>query len=174
MPVALIIGRFQPFHCGHLLLVEKAAEEAELVVIGIGSSQYSNTEKNPFTADERRKMIESSVPKKIKYKIFDIPDVGNNKIWVEHVEKIVPKFDVVYTNGELERRLFKEAGYRVHATGLFNRDKYAGTEVRRRIIAGEEWHSLVPAGTLKIMNEIRGEERIKSLDQSYKPSSTNK
>ena len=163
MTVALIIGRFQPFHLGHLRLIEEGAKEANHIIIGIGSSQCSGTENNPFSAEERKKMIEASVPKKIKHSIHEITDIGNDKLWVSHVSKIVPNFKVVYTNGELERRLFKEAGYRVHATGLYNRDKFAGTEVRRRIRAGQEWESLVPEGTIKIMKEIKGEERIKSL-----------
>ena len=166
MTVALIIGRFQPFHLGHLRLIEEAAKEADHIIIGIGSSQCSGTENNPFTAEERKMMIEASVPKKIKNSVHEITDIGNDKLWVSHVSKIVPKFEVVYTNGELERRLFKEAGYRVHATGLYNREKFAGTEVRRRIRAGEEWISLVPKGTQKIMKEIDGEERIKSLAPS--------
>jgi nicotinamide-nucleotide adenylyltransferase len=163
MTVALIIGRFQPFHLGHLRLIEEAAKEADHIIIGIGSSQCSGTENNPFTADERRKMIEASIPKRIKHSVHEITDIGNDKLWVFHVNKIVPKFEVVYTNGELERRLFKEAGYGVHATGLYNRDKFSGTEVRRRIRAEQEWESLVPEGTKKILKEIGGEERIKSL-----------
>lgn len=147
-------------------MIEEAAKEADLVIIGIGSSQYSNTENNPFSADERRMMIEASVPKRIRYKVYNIPDVNNDRIWVAHVEKLVPRFDVVYTNGPLERRLFREAGYRVHATGLFNRDIYSGTEIRRRICEGEEWRDLVPEGTLKVLEEIGGEERIKSLKKS--------
>jgi nicotinamide-nucleotide adenylyltransferase len=164
MATALIIGRFQPFHLGHMRLIEEAQKEAEHIVIGIGSSQESHKTSNPFSAEERRKMIESSLKGvKSRVSVYDIPDIGDNARWVSHVENIVPKFDVVYTNGELERRLFKEAGHRIHATGLFNRDKYSGTEIRRRIITGEEWEDLVPEGALKILEKIKGVERIISL-----------
>lgn len=164
MATALIIGRFQPFHLGHLMLVQEAAKEAGSILIGVGSSQESDTGHNPFSAEERRRMILSSV-KGIgqKVSVFDVPDIGDNERWVAHVEKIVPKFDVVYTNGELERSLFAKAGYKVHATGLFNREKYSGTEIRRRILSGERWRHLVPVGTLEVLNEIKGVERIKSL-----------
>ena len=167
MTTALIIGRFQPFHLGHLLLIEEAAKEAEHILIGIGSSQVSRKKDNPFTAEERKAMIIASVkdmPRKIKVSVYDVPDIGNNDLWVAHVENIVPKYDVVYTNGELERALFAKAGYRVHATGLFNRDKYSGTEIRRRIRSGEEWKQLVPKGTLKEIEKVKGIERIKSLN----------
>jgi len=77
---------------------------------------------------------------------------------------LIPKFDVVYTNGELERSLFALAGYPVHATGLYNRDLYSGTEIRRRMGAGERWRHLVPEGTRKVIDEINGVELIKSLN----------
>jgi nicotinamide-nucleotide adenylyltransferase len=163
MTTALIIGRFQPFHIGHLMLVQEASKEAGSILIGIGSSQESRTADNPFTAEERRRMILSSVggigP---KVSVFDVPDIGNNELWVAHVEKILPGFDVVYTNGELERSLFAKAGYRVHATGLFNRGLYSGTEIRRRIIAKERWGYLVPEGTKDVLKAIKGVERIRS------------
>jgi nicotinamide-nucleotide adenylyltransferase len=164
MTTALIIGRFQPFHLGHHMLVQEAAKEADDILIGIGSSQESNTQHNPFTAEERRRMIMLSV-KEIgrKVSVFDVPDIGNNERWVAHVEKIVPKFDVVYTNGELERSLFAKAGYRVHATGLFNREKYSGTEIRRMILEGKRWRHLVPEGTIEVLEAVGGVEKIRSF-----------
>jgi nicotinamide-nucleotide adenylyltransferase len=164
MTTALIIGRFQPFHLGHHMLAQEAAKEADSIIIGIGSSQESHTKNNPFTAEERRHMILLSVQDiGRKVSVFDVPDIGNNERWVSHVEKIVPEFDVVYTNGELERSLFAKAGYRVHATGLFNREKYSGTEIRRRILAHERWRHLVPKGTIASLEDIKGVERIRSL-----------
>ncbi|MBU4266803.1 MAG: nicotinamide-nucleotide adenylyltransferase [Candidatus Altiarchaeota archaeon] len=159
---ALIIGRFQPFHLGHLRLIEFAAREADSIIIGIGSSQESNTRENPFSAAERRRMIESSLAE-ITFEIFEIPDINNNEIWVSHVKEIIPEFDSVYTNAELERHLFKEAGCKVRETPFFDRGNYSGTEIRRRILAGEVWEDLVPEGTLKVMEEIKGEARIREL-----------
>ncbi len=159
---ALIIGRFQPFHKGHLRLMEFAAKEADTLIIGIGSSQESGTRENPFSAEERRSMIENSLAG-IKFKIFNIPDINNNELWVPHVKQIISEFDSVYTNAELERHLFREAGCKVRETPFFDRGNYSGTEIRRRILAGEMWEDLVPEGTLRVMEEIRGEERIRNL-----------
>lgn len=55
--VAVIIGRFQPFHHGHLQLIKKAFETADNVIIFIGSSKTSRTIKNPWSFEERREMI---------------------------------------------------------------------------------------------------------------------
>ncbi|MEM3079801.1 MAG: adenylyltransferase/cytidyltransferase family protein, partial [Thermoproteota archaeon] len=49
----LFIGRFQPFHLGHLKAVEYIINRVDEVIIGIGSAQYSHTLENPFTAGER-------------------------------------------------------------------------------------------------------------------------
>ena len=53
----LIIGRFQPFHNGHMEVLRKIFAECDHVIIGIGSAQYSHTDKDPFTAGERYHMI---------------------------------------------------------------------------------------------------------------------
>lgn len=163
MKIALIIGRFQPFHLGHLKLIEIAAEEADKLIIGIGSSQESNTKENPFTAGERRDMIKNSISIKIPYEIVKIPDINNDRLWVAHVKKLVPEFNVVYTNGELERGLFRGVGIQVVSTGIFNRDMYSGTEIRRRMVYGEEWEHLVPKGTAEAIRKIGGVERVKRL-----------
>lgn len=39
----LFPGRFQPFHRGHRRFVERIAEEADEVIVGIGSVQASHT-----------------------------------------------------------------------------------------------------------------------------------
>lgn len=165
MTTGLIIGRFQPFHFGHLKLIETAEKNLDKLIIGIGSSQFSHTKENPFTAEERKRMLEESLnaDESQKFQIIPIPDVNNDKIWVSHVRKLVPEFQVVYTNGALERKLFSDAGIEVKSTQIFNRDNYSGTEIRRRILEGEDWKELVPKGTLKVIEEINGEERIRKL-----------
>lgn len=55
--VGVLIGRFQPFHNGHLQLLRRAFECAEMVLILCGSSNTPRTLKNPFTFAERETMI---------------------------------------------------------------------------------------------------------------------
>ncbi len=62
---AVLIGRFQPFHAGHLALLRQAldaAAPAGTVVIVIGSAFQARTPKNPFTWTERAEMIRLAVP----------------------------------------------------------------------------------------------------------------
>ena len=57
MKKGLILGRFQPFHLGHLNVINEVIKEGLLPIIGIGSSQEGNTVNNPFTSKERIEMI---------------------------------------------------------------------------------------------------------------------
>ena len=169
---ALIIGRFQPFHLGHLKLIKciENSSDVKRLIICIGSSQFKNTKENPFSSSERKEMIENSLKGiiKIPYEIFEIPDIGDDEKWVSWVESIIGKrFDVVYANSEWVESLFKEKGYRVRKTKLFNKEKFSGTEIRKKILNGDdEWKKLVPEGTLKVIEKVRGKERIKKIYHS--------
>lgn len=56
----VFIGRFQPYHKGHLKVIETALKIAEKVIVLIGSANSARNPRNPFTFDERKKMIEHS------------------------------------------------------------------------------------------------------------------
>ena len=98
----LLIGRFQPFHLGHLDAVLFALARIDQLSICIGSSNKHNEKRNPFSAAERREMILSSIESSItnRIKIFNIPDVDNHEKWTSEIDQIVPKYDVVFTNDE--------------------------------------------------------------------------
>ena len=53
--IALLIGRFQPLHHGHIYILKNILKKYHNIKIGIGSSQASNTISNPFSGEERRK-----------------------------------------------------------------------------------------------------------------------
>lgn len=55
--LAIVIGRFEPFHAGHGLLLNKALMMADKVLVLVGSSYLPRTIKNPFTYAERAGMI---------------------------------------------------------------------------------------------------------------------
>ena len=55
---ALIVGRFQPFHKGHLFLIKKALEKADKIIIGIGSANMSD-DNNPIDFETRKKIIKA-------------------------------------------------------------------------------------------------------------------
>jgi nicotinamide-nucleotide adenylyltransferase len=98
-----------------------------------------------------------------KYMLIPIPDAPAHRVWVSQVESQTPRFDVVFTNQPLTRRLLLEAGYEVRGIELHMRKKYEATEIRRRILSGEDWEDLVPAEVYGYLKEIDGEARIRDL-----------
>ncbi|HDI23821.1 MAG TPA: nicotinamide-nucleotide adenylyltransferase [Thermoplasmatales archaeon] len=163
--IALFIGRFQPFHNGHLEAIKRFSKEFDKIVIGIGSSQYSYTKENPFTAEEREMMIRKTLEnlgiKNIE--IYFIPDIHNYSRWVEHVESMVPKFDIVLARNPITLRLFKEKGYKVKRIPLFGGKNCHGKIIRKLIAEGKDWRSLVPKEVAEIIEKIDGESRVKRL-----------
>jgi nicotinamide-nucleotide adenylyltransferase len=163
---ALFIGRFQPFHKGHLEVIKHLSEAYDKILIGIGSSQYSNALDNPFSSDERVLMIKESLKKEkiTNYKIVLIPDIHNPPKWVDHVLSITDDFDVVISNNLLTKKLFEEKGFKVKETLLFNKKEYSGKEIRKRISEDESWEHLVPKSCVQIIKKIEGYKRIKNLN----------
>ncbi len=173
---ALIIGRFQPFHSGHLNVIKHVLKECGTVILAIGSAQYSHTTENPFTAGERHMMISRALETNgiTNYYLIPIEDVNRYDVWVSHVTAIVPPFDYVYTNNPLTRQLFLERGYKVKSMPVYDRKKYSGREIRRRMIFGDDWEALVPEEVSAIIRKIDGVERIRTLAAAdiYVPENT--
>lgn len=164
---ALYIGRFQPFHQGHLHVVERVSKEFEAVLVGIGSAQESHTLENPFTAGERHLMIQKSLDAAgiRNYFVIPLPDVGRNALWVSHVAALVPPFQVFVSNNALPRRLFQEAGYEVRSAPFFERDKFSGTRIRGLMLQNQGWQELVPKQVVEVIEEVHGVERMRDLAQ---------
>jgi len=161
----LLIGRFQPFHLGHLDAVLFGLSRAENLFICIGSSNKSNERKNPFSAKERREMIVTSIEPSIadRIKIFDVPDVGDHEKWTFEIDKIVPKYDIVFTNDEFTKTLFEKREISVVSVILKDREKFSGTSIRNLIAEDKNWRDLVPQGTRNVLDKINAKERLQNL-----------
>ena len=59
--LAVFIGRFQPFHKGHLHNIIQALKFSDRILINIGSSFNAPNIKNPFTFEQRKQMIKSDL-----------------------------------------------------------------------------------------------------------------
>ncbi len=161
----LIIGRFQPFHKGHLEVIREMAGQVDKLIIGIGSAQASHTYQDPFTAGERHLMISQTLDMEgiDNYYLIPIVDINRYSVWVSHVKSLVPPFDVIFTNNALTARLFSEAGIEVRKPKLYDRDRYSGKKVREAMANQGDWQALVPQGTIKVMEEIDGAQRVHDL-----------
>ncbi|MGA2307947.1 MAG: nicotinamide-nucleotide adenylyltransferase [Candidatus Bathyarchaeia archaeon] len=168
----LYVGRFQPFHMGHLSAVKAVLEDVDELVIVVGSAQYSHTMANPFTAGERLVMVRLALEEagldSSRVWVVPVPDVHLHMLWVSALEGYTPKFDLVYSNEPLTRRLFTEAGYKVKEIRFFERKVYSSTDIRAKMVKGEDWKNLVPKSVAAFIIEIDGVNRLSDLTKSDK------
>jgi nicotinamide-nucleotide adenylyltransferase len=173
----LFIGRFQPFHKGHLATVKFALEKVEQLVIVVGSAQKSHEPRNPFTAGERIRMIKESLDSDgetdvRRILIIPVPDTDVHALWTHQVDMLVPKYDVVFANDLFTLMLFQEKGIKALEAPLYRRDEMKATEIRKKMIAEEIWEDLVPIPVSKVIKEINGVERVKALSRRDAASHT--
>jgi nicotinamide-nucleotide adenylyltransferase len=163
----LYVGRFQPFHLGHLEAIKDVLKEVDELVIVIGSAQYSHNIHNPFTAGERLVMIRRALQEaEVDYSrlwIVPVPDVHLHMLWVSALEGYTPHFNIVYSNEPLTRRLFTEAGYEVKSIRFHQRKLYTSTLVRGKMLNGENWTKIVPKSVADFISEIDGVNRLRDL-----------
>ncbi len=162
---SLFIGRFQPFHNGHLFILKKALRESDSVIVAIGSAQFSNTCENPFSSGERMVMIQKVLVGTKAKEVYLLPlqDVGDDELWAAEVEQLVPAFEAVYTNNPIVRKLFANKGYTIKTSGFEKRKLLSGTHIRELIAAGKKWDDLVPKSVAKEIIRVDGVDRIRIL-----------
>lgn len=150
---ALFIGRFQPFHLGHLDVVKQILRRYPKIIIGIGSAQFAGVAKNPFTAAKRTQMIRKSlrgtrIPAR-KFAIVKIPDIHNDNRWVAHVEKLAPRFGDVWSGTKKVQKLFREDGKHNVVIPKFNLN-ISGTKIRALMKAKKKWRHLAPSAAVNL------------------------
>ncbi|MGA8709737.1 MAG: nicotinamide-nucleotide adenylyltransferase [Thermoplasmata archaeon] len=163
----LLIGRFQPFHGGHLEVVRKIRAErpGAPLVIGVGTAEESYTWENPFTAGERIEMIDRALAEaKISGALLvPVPDISRHAMWVNYLEALLPTFDHVYTNNPLTRLLFERSGYLVESPPLFERERFEGVRIREQLATGGDWKRAVPPAVGAYLEEIGAPARLQVL-----------
>jgi nicotinamide-nucleotide adenylyltransferase len=164
MKKALFVGRFQPFHKGHLEVIGRLSKKYGKVYIIIGSATESGTFKNPFTLEERIEMIKRALePSGIKnFEISSVEDFNDDRLWTEAIRKAFD-FDVVYSRNTWTLECFRKQGVKARKHSFHHQKKYSGKEIRKRIVKGTAWKELVPLEVYDYLKSIKGGERIKNL-----------
>jgi nicotinamide-nucleotide adenylyltransferase len=165
--VGLFVGRFQPFHNGHLEAVKYALKKIDYLYIVVGSAQKSHERDNPFTAGERIMMIKAALNEAgvdaNRWMLIPVQDADSHSVWTATLRSTVPKFDIVFSNDTLTIRLLKEEGTNVIPIPYLNRSEYSATNVRARILERKDWETLVPPAVDRIVKELDGVGRVRSM-----------
>ncbi len=159
--VALFIGRFQPFHNGHLYSLEKCLEIAEKVTIVVAKSNVSETKDDPWDYKLRKMMVcevirGERIEERVE-RICSCPDNPSDKVWLREIKKRAGKFDIVVSNNPWVLSIFKEAGYETSESGLYNRDELEGVKIREMMRGGDErWK-------LRVSKEVLGQIDVSAV-----------
>lgn len=103
--LAVFLGRFQPFHIGHMSIVDKILKRYDRLILIIGSAQKSGTEDNPWTLQEREAIIRASIPLELQESIdiAGLEDVPDDDIWYENLRRLIPEDITIFTGNEWVR-----------------------------------------------------------------------
>lgn len=123
--VLVFIGRFSPFHAGHKAVVDVALKKAKKVILLVGSSFRSRTERHPFTFDERKLMIRAAYPAVSSEKLVILPlrdTTYRDSVWGSSVRQAV-KNEILETVNSGTGTSFRTNGTNDVKVGLIGCEK---------------------------------------------------
>jgi nicotinamide-nucleotide adenylyltransferase len=166
----LMMGRFQPFHLGHLDLVRQILKECDEVIILVTSSQFNYLEKDPFTAGERLEMIHNSLKESevdlTKCMVLAIENQFNIATWSSYLKSMLPHFDKVYSGNDYVKMLLADAKIEVVKPFFLDRNQYNATKIRSMIVSDKNWEKLVPSSVSAFIKKIDGKNRLEIIGKS--------
>ncbi len=142
----LFIGRFQPFHIGHLMVVQGMTKVCGRIVIGIGSADQKGTSENPFSVADRKEMIQRALQEVDIIPMFDVefielPDHAEDEEWTKMVLEKAGNVDKVWTGNEQTKACFEG---KVEIQWIKEVPGFDGTEIREMMKKGGYWEEKVP------------------------------
>ncbi len=165
---ALFIGRYQPFHNGHLSVVKSLLKKYDELIIGIGSSQEKYTSQNPFSYNERKIMISTTLKSNnIKnYEIYPVPDLYDDIKWTDYILKNLPEFEDAYSGNDWTINCFRKHKIKAHKIKLIK--GISSTKIRGMMVKNKNWEKLVPEEVSAQIKKIKGVPRVKIYSKANK------
>lgn len=170
--VAVIHGRFQPLHLGHLEYLLAGAERCDVLVVGITNPDPETTTDeltdparssagaNPFTYYERHLMIEGALRNagvdRERLRIVPFPHSFPERL-LHYAPRDATYLLTVYDDwGETKLARFAELGLRTEVMWRRTDKPISGSRVRSALAEGDGiWRSLVPSAVAGVIDERR-------------------
>lgn len=192
--VAVYIGLFQPFNCGHEFILRSAISNYDLVIALSGSAYQAQTFERPFTFDECKQMLElwrmqSSIEggKLVVGPLRDQP--YNHSRWIQSIQETVDRtvalafpgkepVEIMLTGAECDRDawyLDSFPQYRKELVSIPPEHPTLGLELRKRLFEdqqtrvvkkAESWDD-VPAVTNGFIQSFKASPTFAKLKQEY-------
>ncbi len=147
--------------------VKGMAKTCGKVIIVIGSAQESNTAKNPFTAAERKDMIQRALQDVDVIPRYDIDfreveDMKDDGAWADAVVDACGEISSVWTGDEWTKKCFEAK--EIEVKDIKEVPGISATAIREQIVKDDGfWRDLVPEEVAKAISEIEGITRIKKI-----------
>ena len=162
--LGVLVGRFQGVHNGHIMMIDTALSACERVGVLIGSANESGTNKNPFTYETRRKMLDKIYGDRIMIYPLDDIGVGNCAAWGEYVLKKAAEYfgalPDVAISGKEERRvswLSGKVGEGIAEIYVPKTIDVSASRMRELFCEDRraEWESFTPCALHEMYGELR-------------------
>lgn len=167
--LGFIHGRFQLFHNDHLTYALLAKERCEKLIVGITSPENallireevdphrSEAASNPFTYYERYNMIKLALlgagVKREDFEIVPYP-IERPEILFNYVPLRATSFFTIYDNWGYEKlNRLKALGYDTVVLFDDREKKMCSTDIRKKMINGDNWEHMVPEAVYKYVME---------------------
>lgn len=181
--LAVFIGRFEPFHIAHKMVIDQALASANKVVVIIGSANSPRSYRNPFTYEERVQMIRSAYPAGSQ-RIITVPledTLYNDEKWVRDVQMAVnDAFTQAYgawhpmakialighskDNSSFYLKLFPQWD----SIRLPNKDGVSATDIREEYFgSGNVRRTVLPDSTFDFLMQFASTEDYKNIQDEY-------
>jgi bifunctional NMN adenylyltransferase/nudix hydrolase len=175
----IYIGRFQPFHLGHLQTLKLALDKAEQIILILGSHRAAPDIRNPWTSDERIEMIRSCLSADDLNRVHFLPIrdwLYSDNLWLAAVQQKV--FEI--TQGASDVVVL---GHRKDASSYYldlfpqwdclETGHYQGlnsTDIRYAYFKGadEGYRQVLPSGIAQFLENFQMGDRYPSLCDEYK------
>ncbi len=185
----VFIGRFQPFHNGHLAIIQAGLAQSRYVIVLCGSAHQPRTLRNPWLVQEREQMIRASVSKEDNQRLMVAPLMDalyNDEGWVRSVQSTVNGFVTAYHGVPHRQARIGLIGHKKDHTsyylnlfpqweevGVENRDKLSATPLREAFftaIDGEYESTLtphLPEGAIQVLHTFRQTEAFTQVREEH-------
>ena len=172
----VFIGRFQPFHLAHMQTIKIALQQSQNVILALGSAQNERNLKNPFTVQERERMILSNfaAADQQRIKFVHIIDVYDDKKWQKLVTSLVKEVVGAEDKVGLIGHFKDESSYYLQLFPEWEmveldslKDAISATPLREAYYRGEIIESAFPLGTSEFLQQFQQTEIYQQLQHKY-------
>ncbi len=174
----IYIGRFQPFHLGHLETLKLALAKAEQVILILGSHRVAADIRNPWSSQERIEMIRDCLSAEDLSRVHFLPIrdwLYSDNLWLSAVQQQV--FEITQRSSSVV-----VLGHRKDASSyyldLFPQWDYLetgsyqnlnSTEIRQNYFGatGHGYRNRLPAQVAKQLETFQESDRYQALCEEY-------